>query len=97
MPKDVKSWHRSEDQSTGDFGRTFRPDVLGSSPRLETQSEARMTSLLHAAMSASLPDDVEVHMGETQPACINHSFVLQQSGGDTLYGGMLGRLIACLQ
>jgi len=68
----------------GAVSQFWMPEILGSSPRLEQDNE--IARLLHAAMKACFPHDVEICTGKTQPHCIHHSFVLQQDSAHTIYG-----------
>ncbi|KAI9821944.1 MAG: hypothetical protein M1827_002526 [Pycnora praestabilis] len=68
----------------GAVGQFWLPEILGSSPKLEQDNE--MARVLHAAMRACFPHDIEICTGRSQPHCVHHSFVLQQDSSHTLYG-----------
>ncbi|RPA85173.1 hypothetical protein BJ508DRAFT_205544 [Ascobolus immersus RN42] len=68
----------------GAVNQFWLPEILGSSPRLETDNEVARS--LHAAMRACFPHDVEICTGKSQPHCVHHTFVLQQDSAHTLYG-----------
>ncbi|RVX67155.1 hypothetical protein B0A52_08589 [Exophiala mesophila] len=68
----------------GAVGQFWLPEILGSSPRLETDND--IARALHSAMRACFPHDVEICTGRSQPHCVHHSFVLQQDSQHTLYG-----------
>ncbi|KAJ9613163.1 hypothetical protein H2200_003104 [Cladophialophora chaetospira] len=68
----------------GAVGQFWLPEILGSSPRLESDNE--IARALHSAMRACFPHDVEICTGRNQPHCVHHSFVLQQDSQHTLYG-----------
>ncbi|ETN42217.1 uncharacterized protein HMPREF1541_04158 [Cyphellophora europaea CBS 101466] len=68
----------------GAVGQFWLPEILGSSPRLESDNE--IARALHGAMRACFPHDVEICTGRSQPHCVHHSFVLQQDSQHTLYG-----------
>ncbi|KIW34170.1 uncharacterized protein PV07_00965 [Cladophialophora immunda] len=68
----------------GAVGQFWLPEILGSSPRLESDNE--IARALHSAMRACFPHDVEICTGRSQPHCVHHSFVLQQDSQHTLYG-----------
>lgn len=68
----------------GAVGQFWLPEILGSSPRLESDNEIARS--LHAAMRACFPHDVEICTGSSQPHCVHHAFVLQQDSTHTLYG-----------
>ncbi|RMD43600.1 hypothetical protein DV735_g1502, partial [Chaetothyriales sp. CBS 134920] len=68
----------------GAVGQFWLPEILGSSPRLESDNE--IARALHGAMRACFPLDVEICTGRNQPHCVHHSFVLQQDSQHTLYG-----------
>lgn len=68
----------------GAVGQFWLPEILGSSPRLESDNEVARS--LHGAMRACFPHDVEICTGRSQPHCVHHSFVLQQDSSHTLYG-----------
>lgn len=63
----------------------FKPEILGSSPK-HGAADPAMAKLLHMALHASCPNDLEIALGAIQPACMNHSFALQRSSQSTLYG-----------
>lgn len=94
VPKETSGWQKAPPMPHGKMHFTaenalrskFKPEILGSSPKDADINDPDSTKLLHAAMRASYPNDVEVCYGEAQPACMNHSFVLQQSSTSTLYG-----------
>lgn len=94
VPKETSCWQKSpalrnrgsDFVSQATVKNKFKPDILGSSPRHSEAGDLASTKLLHAAMRASYPNDVEISIGDVQPVCINHSFVLQQSSTSTLYG-----------
>ncbi|TKX22601.1 DENN domain-containing protein 2 [Elsinoe australis] len=68
----------------GAVGQFWLPEILGSSPRIESDNEIARS--LHAAMRACFPHDVEICTGSNQPHCVHHAFVLQQDSSHTLYG-----------
>ncbi|KAF2149117.1 uDENN domain-containing protein [Myriangium duriaei CBS 260.36] len=68
----------------GAVGQFWLPEILGSSPRLESDNEIARS--LHSAMRACFPHDVEICTGSSQPHCVHHAFVLQQDSSHTLYG-----------
>ncbi|EXJ94038.1 hypothetical protein A1O1_02431 [Capronia coronata CBS 617.96] len=68
----------------GAVGQFWLPEILGSSPRLESDNE--IARALHSAMRACFPHDVEICTGRSQPHCVHHAFVLQQDSQHTLYG-----------
>ncbi|KPI38478.1 uncharacterized protein AB675_4142 [Cyphellophora attinorum] len=68
----------------GAVGQFWLPEILGSSPRLESDNE--IARALHGAMRACFPHDVEICTGRSQPHCVHHAFVLQQDSQHTLYG-----------
>lgn len=94
MPKETSGWQRAPTLPSGEVEFTspnavhlrFKPDILGSSPKNAEITDPASTKLLHAAMRASYPNDVEICFGDTQPPCVSHSFVLQQTSTSTLYG-----------
>ncbi|KAG8629807.1 hypothetical protein KVT40_001426 [Elsinoe batatas] len=68
----------------GAVGQFWLPEILGSSPRIESDNEIARS--LHSAMRACFPHDVEICTGTNQPHCVHHAFVLQQDSSHTLYG-----------
>ena len=95
MPKDATTWREIPELETYEHGRSkkvFQADILGSSPKSEIGENPNTAKLLCAALKAALPLEISLEAGDTQPACVNHSFVLQQSMNYTLYGGMLTRM-----
>ncbi|ORY82077.1 AEX-3 domain-domain-containing protein [Protomyces lactucae-debilis] len=88
LPREASEWQSVASRVTHqrDAVKTFyKPVMLGSSPK-DKSDHPEFQKLLHAAMRACLPKDIEIFMGEVQPTCNNHSFVLQQSSTSTSYG-----------
>lgn len=94
VPKETSGWQQAPALVDGTIDFTspsavqirFKPDILGSSPKHAEATDPGSTKLLHAAMRATYPNDVEICYGEAQPPCVSHSFVLQQNSTSTLYG-----------
>ncbi|KKY16608.1 putative denn domain-containing protein [Phaeomoniella chlamydospora] len=89
--REPSQWVRAPPPPQGKIGHMkgavsqfWLPEILGSSPRLETDNE--IARALHASMRACFPHDVEICTGRSQPHCVHHSFVLQQDSSHTLYG-----------
>lgn len=94
VPGKTSDWQKSVTLDPGQadpaftlVNRTkFKPVVLDSLSKHGASRDPAMTKLLHMAMQASCPNDVDVCHGEAQPSSLNHSFALQQSSYSTLYG-----------
>ncbi|BFZ63740.1 hypothetical protein YB2330_004872 [Saitoella coloradoensis] len=95
LPKEPSSWQKSPLTTTdkkiphlkGAINCYWSPEVLGSLPRVEQDSDIARS--LYAAMRASFPHDVEIVVGPKQPVCTSHMFVIQQDAESTLYGTSL--------
>ena len=88
LPREASQWQfvTSRVAHQREAVKTFyKPVLLGSSPK-DKADNPEFQKLLHAAMRACCPKDIEIFMGPNQPTCKNHSFVLQQSSTSTSYG-----------
>lgn len=67
--------------------QNLEPELLEVLPR-SLQTDVRSTMVLHMAMKAALPNDLELLRGPDLPCSTNHAFALQQGSGSVLYGGI---------